>query len=156
MELYICIDENGNCVNHPYFADNLRDAGIEPTNNPEYVPFVRVTLNESGLVLNLLQFPVVAYQKVADVWTDVWSAADLTGDDLLERQTELSTMVVEFIQRRTVKATALMEAATDAFDKQVYQAHIAAVQAFTITDFNVSAINWPKLPTKDQNGNWVV
>jgi hypothetical protein len=157
LELFIRIDENGNCVNHPYIADNLRDCAIDPDGHPDYEPFVRVEFADSGVVPNLLQKPVVSYQKVNGVWTDVWSAEDLTGDELTAMQAEIAADVANFINTRVEQATELMNAATTDADKQVYQNFITTVQNFAITDFNIpwTSINWPQLPKKDENGNWV-
>jgi hypothetical protein len=68
LELYIEIDDQGNPVNHPLLAENLR------TNHPEgipnkYQPFKRVPMpdNYTG---NREDWSI--YQKIDGIWQDVW------------------------------------------------------------------------------------
>jgi len=147
LELYVLLDENGNAVGHPYFGDNLRHAlNIEPSTDPNYAPFTRITFEDSGVVLNLLQGGSNSYEKVNGVWQDVWTAVDLTGDDLTAQQADIANEITAFIQRRTAKLTSLMNVATSDASKQIYQNAINEVQAFTITDYNVPKIPWPTIP----------
>jgi hypothetical protein len=71
MELYIEVDEQGNCVNHPILGDNLRDAlGIEPKNgHPKYEPFICVP-KPDNYIGDPDGFPT--YQKIDGVWKNIW------------------------------------------------------------------------------------
>ena len=68
LELYIEIDEQGNPVNHPLLAENLRN------NHPEGIPkkyqtFKRVP-KPTDYAGDPNDFPT--YQKIDGVWQDVW------------------------------------------------------------------------------------
>jgi hypothetical protein len=150
-DLYIRIDENGNTINHPYFTENLIDCGIDPTTDPSYAPFKRVTQEESGIVVNLLQMPVVSYGKVDNIYTDIWSVIDLTGDELTAKKAEISQQVTDGIADRIDTANILLEKATLDSDKQNLQNYLVTIKAFTVTDYNVPTISWPVMPKLTQN-----
>lgn len=151
MDLFIRL-ENGNIVGHPYTAENVRQGfGVDPETNPMFARFYREIQN---ITPNVLQKAVSSYGRVNDGWGDVWESVDLTGDELTEKQAKINEEITAFIQRRTEIATELMNEATDPADKIVYQNHITYIQSYTVTDFNVPYITYPKLPIKDENGQW--
>lgn len=68
LELYIQIDEQGNPVEHPLLADNLR--ANYPGGIPDkYQPFKRVS-KPIGYTGDVNDFP--KYQKIDGIWQDVW------------------------------------------------------------------------------------
>jgi len=74
MNLYIEI-KDGQPVNHPAFEDNLIQAfGRVPEN---WEPFVRVERPILG-VYEVFDSDEPTYQKVDEVWTDVWSLRPMT------------------------------------------------------------------------------
>lgn len=82
MKLYIQV-ENGQCINHPAFEDNLRQAfGAVPAN---WEPFVRVERPIPG-VYEVLESEQATYQKVDGVWTDVWALRPMTDAEKTARQ----------------------------------------------------------------------
>ena len=89
MELYIEVDENGNCVNHPILGDNLRDAlNIEPKNgHPKYEPFIRVQQNVFPKTFEVSTG--ATYQKINGVWMDVWGVRPMTDEERAIKQSQL-------------------------------------------------------------------
>lgn len=96
-DLYIQI-ENGQPVNHPAFATNLIEAFGQVPNNWE--PFIRVqnpALTDSSVVL---EQPEPAYQKVDDVWHDVWFYRVKTAEELAaEKELRLNALRTAWAQR---------------------------------------------------------
>lgn len=85
MNLYIQI-ENGQPINHPAFADNLRQAfGDIPSN---WEPFIRVAKPVPG-VYEILVSEEPTYQKVDDVWMDVWNLRPMTDEEKNNKQQEV-------------------------------------------------------------------
>lgn len=82
MNLYI-ETENGAAKNHPAFEDNLIQAfGLIPTH---WEPFIRIEPPVPGIYQAMgSQEPV--YVKVDGVWTDVWTARDLTAEEKTAKQ----------------------------------------------------------------------
>lgn len=77
MKLFIQI-ENGQCVNHPAFEQNLIEAfGRVPDN---WEPFVRVERPEIG-EYEVLESETVTYKKIGDVWKDVWALRPMTDEE---------------------------------------------------------------------------
>lgn len=89
MELYIEVDENGNCVNHPILGDNLRDAlNIEPKDgHPKYEPFIRIQQNVFPQTFEISTG--VTYQKIDGVWKDVWGVRPMTDEERAIKQAQL-------------------------------------------------------------------
>jgi hypothetical protein len=82
MKLYIQT-ENGQCVNHPAFEDNLIAAfGGVPDH---WKPFVRVERPTLG-VYEVLESEQPAYQMVDGVWTDVWTVRPMTDEEKAAKQ----------------------------------------------------------------------
>ena len=82
MKLYIQV-ENGQTVNHPAFEDNLLQAFGQIPNNWE--PFVRV----ERPILNtydILESNDPTYQKVNNIWTDVWVVRSMTQGEKNAKQ----------------------------------------------------------------------
>jgi len=80
MNLYIETDGNGNALNHPAFEDNLLEAfGSIPEN---WEAFVRV----GQPTLSVYQITEPSYQKINNVWTDVWIVQDMTDAEKLAKQ----------------------------------------------------------------------
>jgi hypothetical protein len=74
MNLYIKI-ENGSPLEHPATENNLIDAfGHIPEN---WESFIRVQRPVVG-VYQILESNFPSYQKVNDVWTDVWQLRNMT------------------------------------------------------------------------------
>ena len=82
MNLYIEV-ENGATKNHPAFEDNLIAAFGEIPSNWE--PFVRVECPKPG-VYQVLDSTEPTYEKVGDVWTDVWALRDMSADEIAAKQ----------------------------------------------------------------------
>lgn len=82
MKLYIKI-ENGRPVNHPAFEQNLLQAFKEIP--PNWEPFVREPRPEIG-VYQILESEQPTYEKVGEVWTDVWSLRDMTDAEKAAKQ----------------------------------------------------------------------
>jgi hypothetical protein len=81
--LYIQTDENGNCINHPAFEDNLIAAfGAVPAH---WEPFTRVK-RPIPSVYQVLDSPEPTYQKINGVWTDVWALRDMTDAEKAAKQ----------------------------------------------------------------------
>jgi hypothetical protein len=82
MKLYIEI-ENGQPKNHPAFEENLLLAfGFIPAHWEE---FIRVEKPETE-VYKVLENKEPIYQKVNDVWTDVWFFRDMTVQEKQDKQ----------------------------------------------------------------------
>ena len=82
MNLFI-ETENGATKNHPAFEDNLIQAfGAVPT---QWEAFTRVE-RPVPAVYQVLDSQEPTYQKVDDVWTDVWSLRDMTADEIAAKQ----------------------------------------------------------------------
>ena len=82
MKLYIQI-QNGQPINHPAFEDNLLQAFNPIPENWE--PFVRVE-RPVPTVYQLLESLEPVYQKVDNVWTDVWSLRNMTDAEKMVKQ----------------------------------------------------------------------
>ena len=81
--LFIETDENGNFVNHPAFESNLIDAFGEVP--PNWVPFIRIEKPIPGLY-QIVENNEPVYQKINNVWTDVWIVRDMTLEEKLAKQ----------------------------------------------------------------------
>lgn len=74
MNLYIQV-QDGQPINHPAFENNLLQAfGAIPEN---WEPFVRVQ-SPVPTIYQIFENPALVYQKVNNVWTDVWVLRDIT------------------------------------------------------------------------------
>lgn len=84
MKLYIQI-ENGQTKNHPAFEDNLIQAfGSVPN---DWEPFVRV--NKPILSPDqTLESNDPVYEKVDNVWTDIWVIRNMTEEEKIAQQSE--------------------------------------------------------------------
>ena len=83
MNLYIKTDGNGNTIDHPAFEDNLLQAfGSIPS---EWEPFIRVE-RPIPTVYQVLDSEEPTYQKVNNVWTDVWALRDMTAEEKSNKQ----------------------------------------------------------------------
>jgi hypothetical protein len=87
MNLYIQI-QDGQPINHPAFEDNLLQAfGAIPEN---WEPFVRIEC-PIPTIYQILETPAPVYQKVNNVWTDVWPLRDMTDAEKTAKQQEVIT-----------------------------------------------------------------
>ena len=85
MNLYIETN-NGQTVNHPAFEDNLIQVfGSIPEH---FEPFVRVE-KPNKLIYQVLESDEPTYQKVNNVWTDVWNLRDMTAEEKSAKQQSL-------------------------------------------------------------------
>lgn len=99
--LYIKVDENNNCVDHPHFENNLRALYPEHdfTSGPPsgWKEFVRVSppiigayqkFDETKGADIATAFPHngLEYKLVGDVFKDVWTVLDMTDAEKLEKQ----------------------------------------------------------------------
>ena len=81
MNLYIETN-NGQTVNHPAFEENLIQAfGSIPEH---WEAFVRVEKPIPSLYQFVDEQPT--YQKINDVWTDVWNLRDMTAEEKSAKQ----------------------------------------------------------------------
>lgn len=82
MKLFIQV-EDGNCINHPAFEDNLIQAfGAVP---PNWEPFVRVPRPVVG-PYQILESQEPTYQKVDGVWQDVWALSEISEEEKIAKQ----------------------------------------------------------------------
>ena len=82
MNLYIKI-ENGIPKNHPALENNLLQAfGLIPEH---FQPFIRVE-RPSLLPYQIFNSEEPSYQKINDIWTDVWDIRDMTQEEKLAKQ----------------------------------------------------------------------
>lgn len=85
MNLYIETN-NGQTINHPAFEDNLIQAfGSIPEH---FEPFVRIE-KPNKLIYQVLESEEPTYQKVNNVWTDVWTLRDMTAEEKSAKQQSL-------------------------------------------------------------------
>lgn len=92
MNLYIQV-QDGQPINHPAFGDNLLQAfGAIPEN---WEPFVRVEC-PIPTIYQIFEDLALVYQKVNNVWTDVWLLRNMTDAEKTAKQQEVIT---EFNQR---------------------------------------------------------
>jgi hypothetical protein len=81
MNLYI-ETENGVTKNHPAFEDNLLQAfGAIPEH---WEPFIRV--ERPTLVYQIFESEEPTYQKIDNIWTDVWAVRDMTAEEKSAKQ----------------------------------------------------------------------
>lgn len=82
MKLYIQI-ENGQPINHPAFEDNLMQAfGEIPAHWETFVRVERPTLG----AYQVIESETPNYEKVDNVWTDVWSVQEMTAEEKAAKQ----------------------------------------------------------------------
>jgi len=82
MNLYIEV-ENGQTKNHPAFEDNLMQAfGEIPAH---WEPFIRVE-RPTPDVYQVLDSDMPTYEKVDDIWTDVWAIREMTAEEKTAKQ----------------------------------------------------------------------
>lgn len=82
MNLYIQV-QDGQPINHPAFEDNLLQAfGAIPEN---WEPFVRVEC-PVPTIYQIFENPALVYQKVNNVWTDVWLLRNMTDAEKTAKQ----------------------------------------------------------------------
>jgi hypothetical protein len=87
MNLYI-ETQDGQPVNHPAFEDNLMQAfGALPAH---WEPFTRIKRPVPD-VYEVLESDMPTYQKVNDVWADVWSVRDMTAEEKTAKQQAVIT-----------------------------------------------------------------
>jgi len=87
MNLYIEV-ENGLTKNHPAFEENLIQAfGSVPEN---WEPFLRIE-RPTPTIYQVLESDEPTYEKVDDVWTDVWSVRELTTEEKTAKQQAVIT-----------------------------------------------------------------
>jgi len=85
MNLYIQV-QDGQPINHPAFEDNLLQAfGAIPEN---WEPFVRVEC-PMPTTYQILEMQEPIYQKVNNVWTDIWPLRDMTDAEKTAKQQEM-------------------------------------------------------------------
>ena len=85
MNLYIETN-NGQTANHPAFEDNLIQVfGAIPEH---FELFVRVE-KPNKLIYQVLESDEPTYQKVNNVWTDVWTLRDMTAEEKSAKQQSL-------------------------------------------------------------------
>jgi hypothetical protein len=82
MNLYIEV-ENGQAKNHPAYEDNLINAfGSVPDNWESFVRIEKPTID----VYQIFNSEEPIYQKINNVWTDVWSIRDMTDEEKTSKQ----------------------------------------------------------------------
>lgn len=85
MNLYIQV-QDGQPINHPAFEDNLLQAfGAIPEN---WEPFVRVVCPVPP-TYQIFESQEPIYQKVNNVWTDVWLLRNMTDTEKTTKQQEV-------------------------------------------------------------------
>jgi hypothetical protein len=82
MNLYIETN-NGQITSHPAYEDNLIQAfGSIPEH---FEPFIRVE-RPIPTVYQILEKDESTYEKVNDIWTDVWQLRDMTSEEKSAKQ----------------------------------------------------------------------
>ena len=97
MELFIRI-KDGQPFEHPIFGDNFRQAfpSIDVNNlPPEFSRFERLDPPVLG-VYELMASEQSTYEKINDVWTDVWHIRNMTTEEKTAKQ---QTVITEFNNR---------------------------------------------------------
>ena len=87
MKLYI-ETENGQAQNHPAYEDNLIKAFKSVPSSWE--PFVRVERPVLG-VYEVFESDEPSYEKIDNVWTDVWLTRPMTVEEKTAKQQEVIT-----------------------------------------------------------------
>lgn len=88
MNLYIQT-ENGNAINHPAFEDNLIQAfGKVPDH---WEAFIRVE-RPVPTIYQVLDSQEPTYQKINDIWTDVWAIRDMTANEIIAKQQKVKNL----------------------------------------------------------------
>jgi hypothetical protein len=106
MNLYI-ETENGLCKNHPAFEDNLLQAFSSIPSHWE--PFTRVEKPLPG-VYQILESEDPVYQKINNVWTDVWLLREMTIEEKAAKQQAVRDMFNSHNQAENWSAWTLDEA----------------------------------------------
>ena len=84
MNLFIQV-ENNQPLNHPAVEENLMQVfGTIPAN---WEPFTRIPRPIPD-VYQVLESDNPTYEKINDVWTDVWAIRDMTPEEKIARQNE--------------------------------------------------------------------
>lgn len=105
MNLYI-ETENGLVKNHPAFEDNLLEAfGSIPN---QWESFIRVERPTLG-VYELFTAEEPTYEKINDVWTDVWHKRDMTAEEKTAKQQDVVTAFNSRVQAENWSAWTLDE-----------------------------------------------
>ena len=88
MNLFIQV-ENNQVINHPAVEDNLMQVfGTIPEN---WKPFTRIPRPIPD-VYQVLESDNPTYEKINDVWTDVWVIRDMTSEEKIARQNEAKSV----------------------------------------------------------------
>jgi hypothetical protein len=82
MNLYIEI-QDGQPINHPVLESNLLEVFDKIPNNWEFFLRVEMPTPDTYQVLNSQQ---PTYEKVNNVWTDVWPIRDMTTEEKTAKQ----------------------------------------------------------------------
>lgn len=82
MNLYIEI-QNGKTINHPAYENNLIEAFGSVPNHWEF--FVRVEQPKLE-IYQVFTDPKVTYEKLNEIWTDVFHVRDMTIEEKLFKQ----------------------------------------------------------------------
>jgi hypothetical protein len=156
MNLYIKVI-NGICVDHPAFEDNLLDA-FQGNIPPEWEPFVRVEKPTFTKVFQVIS-EEPTYQKVNNVWTDVWDVRDMTIEEQNSKTQQIAIELTAYQQNRVNFIQERISTFTDANAIAAWQDCLTKTQNWTYTINNDDPINWatPDLPDlpKLVDGVWV-
>ena len=83
MNLYIETNSDGNFINHPAFENNLIEAfGSVPEHWELFNRVERPRPNVYQILVN----DEATYEKVNDIWTDVWNLRDMTAEEKSAKQ----------------------------------------------------------------------
>ena len=147
LELYIEVDKDGNYINHPILGDNIRFAlGIEPSQESKYQPFKRVPYNDKETPVFLTQRAYSSYEKIDNIWTDVWHVVYLEGSELLERENIIQQYITTYKQEEINFANNLISKQTNQSNIDLLNSYINDLENFTLIDYNVVVISFPKRP----------
>jgi len=145
MTLYIEID-NGVTRNHPAFEENLLQAfGCIPTNWELFIRVERPVLD----VYEVLMSDQPTYEKVNDVWMDVWSIRNMTNDEKIAKQQQVITAFNSREQAENWSAWIFDDATCTMQPPIPRPAAIENVLVFWCGADN----NWKKAPTSPVDGN---
>lgn len=142
MKLYIQVDENGQCMNHPALEENLLHAlGSIPDH---WEPFERIPQN---ITVNRYQNAVCSYQKIDGVWKDVWTAEEKSDAEKSIIKQKIIEEANQQKQAALSSATDLMSLYTDPDALAALQTYIDELNAWVLVDeLNPNFPEYPKLP----------
>lgn len=147
MNLYIEVDSEGNCINHPIGEENLIQIfGSIPS---KYEPFVRVEQNVFPDTFEIMN--EVQYQKVDGIWTDVWTKREMDSNEKFKKNAQIAREFYSTVMNEKTNAEKSRDSASDDEQKKLWQDYIDELQRWTYIDHTGN--NIPRHPTLNASGD---